>query len=127
MASARIDVTTSGPLFDGRLEQGIARGLDEGLDEVAQHGVDLVRARLHGVLQHPTGRYESRIQVDRALGDRSVTDGGIVYGPWLEGVSQRNRSTRFKGYATFRRTTAELDAQAGPIVDRAISDRIGGM
>jgi hypothetical protein len=120
-----IQFSATGPLFDGRLAHAIATGLEDGLDAIAQRGVDLVRIRLHGVLRHPTGRYESRVQTERAGSDRAVTDGGIVYGPWLEGVSTRNRTTRFKGYATFRRTTAELDRQAGPIAGRAIDQRIG--
>jgi hypothetical protein len=124
-----MDVTfeARGPLFDGRLEHAIAVGLEDGLDDVAQRGVNLVRQRLGGVLRHPTGHYESVIQTERAGADRAVTDGGIIYGPWLEGVSERNRTTRFKGYATFRRTTAELDRQAGAIAERAISDRIGSL
>jgi hypothetical protein len=124
-----MDVTfkATGPLFDGRLDRAIATGLEQGLDDVAQRGVDLVRQRLGGVLRHPTGHYESVIQVERAGTDRAVTDSGIVYGPWLEGVSQRNQSTRFKGYATFRRTTQELDRQAGAIAERAIADKIGSL
>jgi hypothetical protein len=122
-----VEVTVKGPLFDGRLERGIAQGLEDGLDQVAKDGVNLVRQRLAGVLRHPTGRYESVIQTDRAGASRVITDGGIVYGPWLEGVSTRNRTTRFAGYATFRRTTAEVDRRAGDIVERAISDRIGSM
>lgn len=125
--SFAIEVTARGPLFDGRLERGIAQGLEDGLDQVAKDGVNLVRMRLHGVLRHPTGHYESVIQTDRAGASRDITDGGIVYGPWLEGVSERNHTTRFKGYATFRRTTAEVDRRAGGIVERAISDRIGSM
>lgn len=125
--SLNVEVKITGSLIDGRLERGITQGLEDGLDEVAQTGVDLVRFRLHGVLRHPTGHYESRVQVERAGADRAVTDGGIVYGPWLEGVSQRNQSTRFKGYATFRRTVGELDRRAGPIVERAIDRRIGSL
>jgi hypothetical protein len=116
-----------GPLFDGRLERAIDKGLQDGLEDVAQRGVDLVRQRLHGVLRHPTGHYESRVQTERAGADLAVTDGGIVYGPWLEGVSERNRTTRFKGYATFRRTTGELDRQAGSIVEQDIERRIGSL
>jgi hypothetical protein len=125
--SLRLDVEISGPLVDGRLEHAIVVGLDDALDKTAQRGVDLVRFRLQGVLRHPTGHYESMIQTERAGADRMVTDGGIIYGPWLEGVSERNRTTRFKGYATFRRTVGELDRQAGPIADRAIGDRIGAL
>lgn len=116
-----------GPLFDGRLERAIDQGLQDGLQDVAQRGVNLVRQRLHGVLQHPTGHYESMVQTERAVPDWAVTDDGIVYGPWLEGTSERNRTTRFKGYATFRRTTAELDRQAGGIVEQDIDRRIGSL
>lgn len=122
-----ITFETSGPLFDGRLERAIAQGLRDGLQDVAQHGVNLVRQRLAGVLRHPTGHYESVIQTERSFGDFAVTDGGIVYGPWLEGVSERNRTTRFKGYATFRRTTGELDSQAGELVEHAVERRIGSL
>lgn len=123
--SLRLDVDIEGPLFDGRLEHAIAVGVEDALDDIVQRGVDLVRFRLHSVLRAPTGHYESRIQTERAGAERAVTDGGIVYGPWLEGVSERNRTTRFKGYATFRRTTGELDRQAGPIAERVIGDKIG--
>ena len=34
-----------------------------------------------------------------------IHDRRIVYGPWLEGVSRRNQTTRFKGYHSFRRAT----------------------
>lgn len=122
-----LDVEISGPLIDGRVEHAIVVGLDDALDKTGRRGVDLVRFRLHGVLRHPTGHYESLVQSDRAGSDRVITDGHCVYGPWLEGVSQRNQSTRFKGYATFRRTVDELSRQAGPIADRAISDRIGAL
>lgn len=33
-----------------------------------------------------------------------IHDGGVVYGPWLEGTSGRNQTTRFKGYRSFRQT-----------------------
>lgn len=120
-----VDVTIQGPLVDGRLQHAIDLGLDDAKRDVAKRGVTLVRARLAGVLRHPTGRYEFQVQAERAVADWAVTDGGIVYGPWLEGVSTRNATTRFKGYHTFRRTTQELDRQAGAIADRAIGDRIG--
>jgi hypothetical protein len=42
----------------------------------------------------------------------AVTDSGVIYGPWLEGTGSRNRTTRFKGYATFRKAAQELDRRA---------------
>jgi hypothetical protein len=49
-----------------------------------------------------------------------VQDGGVIYGPWLEGVGSRNRTTRFKGYFTFRRTTAQLNVRATPIAEELL-------
>lgn len=60
----------------------------------------------------PTG-YAHRSVQTLAMGDHHVvTDSGIVYGAWLEGVGSRNATTRFKGYAIFRRTTATMQNQA---------------
>jgi hypothetical protein len=56
-----------------------------------------------------------------------VDDGGIVYGPWLEGVGSRNATTRFKGYRMWRRTAQQMqrggaEKIAQPIVDRAVRE-----
>lgn len=118
-----LDVEVSGPLWDGRLERAIAQGLDEAQVEVARQGVGDVRAELAHVLRHPTGHYASQIQVSRAVGTR-VTDGGIVYGPWLAGVSERNRSTRFKGYAHWRRAVQRLRGEAHNIAQRVINEHL---
>lgn len=74
----------------------------------------------------PTG-YASRSVRTRAMSDHHVvTDSGIVYGPWLEGVGSRNQTTRFKGYAIFRRTTASMQREAvswaQPIIDRMVKE-----
>lgn len=70
----------------------------------------------------PTGRAGGAVKT-LAQGDHHVvTQGDIVYGAWLEGVGSRNATTRFKGYAIFRRTTASIDRQAvtiaQPFIDR---------
>lgn len=121
-----ITVTETGPLFDGRLERAVAVGVDEAEQAIAQDGVNVVRTELAHVLQHPTGRYQGVIQTERAVGDWAVTDGGIVYGPWLAGVSQRNRSTRFKGYSHWRRATQRLQARAADTASPIIMRRIDG-
>ncbi len=43
-----------------------------------------------------------------------VDDGGVIYGPWLEGTSNRNKTTRFKGYAAFRKTRDFVRAKIIP-------------
>lgn len=59
------------------------------------------RQNIHGRVQHLTGR---------------IDDGGVVYGPWLEGTGSRNASTRFKGYRSFRRTAQWLNKTRKPTV-----------
>lgn len=95
-------------------------------DTLALEGVRRVKARLGQVLQHPTGYYEGQIQVDRRSQYRGITDGGVVYGGWLEGVSSRNKTTRFKGYRTFRKVQQELRKDAAqlaqPLVNKYVQE-----
>lgn len=85
-------------------------------DTLAEEGVRRVKARLETVLRKPTGYYESRIAVDRRSQFRGITDSGVLYGGWLEGVDSRNRTTRFKGYRTFRIVKQGLARDKGRIV-----------
>lgn len=106
-------VTASGPLFAGTASAMVQRYTQAGGEEVARWAEGEVQRVLEQVLRHPTGYYQSQVQVNRVSPDRfSITDGGVVYGPWLEGVSSRNQSTRFKGYATFRRVAKRVEQRA---------------
>lgn len=95
-------------------------------DALAQEAVNRIKRRLGQVLQNPTGFYESRIQVERGTRYRGVSDGGVVYGGWLEGVDSRNRTTRFKGYRTFRIIQQEMardkERIAQPFVNRFVEE-----
>lgn len=115
----------SGPLFDGTADDVMAAFATDVEETIAQQGVNDIRAELHSVLQHPTGRYERNIQTERQADDYVITDGGIVYGPWLEGVSSRNNRSRFKGYSTFRRITQRLDAKAADIAEAVLAKYLG--
>jgi hypothetical protein len=109
-----IDVDTKGPIFIPGLPESVMRSAVHDIEEdLGEEGARMVRANLDGVLKHPTGFYRSNVTYE---GDR-ITDNNVVYGPWLEGVGSRNRTTRFKGYFTFRRTTQELDRRSGQIAE----------
>lgn len=113
-------VTVKGPLFH-EAHQLLAQLETELSGTVASAAERVAQANLHASLKHPTGAYESRVTVDRAFTDRAdVTDQGVVYGPWLEGVSSRNTNTRFKGYQSFRRATqlvnSRVEAICAPVV-----------
>jgi hypothetical protein len=96
------------------IQKIIQRVAEEGDDHIA----DLLRPRPAGVYlnfaeaqkgQYSTGHYASRVRSTPRTGLRvRITDGGVEYGPWLEGTSSRNQSTRFKGYHVFRKTVQWL-------------------
>jgi hypothetical protein len=120
-----VKVQLSGPLFDGTAEKALDDIADGATLEVAQEAFKRVRARLRSVLKNPTGYYESRVQVSNTSNGNTVDDGGVIYGPWLEGVGSRNSSTRFKGYNTFRLVSQEMEKQAVIVTDRAVTENIG--
>ncbi|WP_031514853.1 hypothetical protein [Streptomyces sp. NRRL F-5123] len=109
-----IRVTATGPLFDGRAQAAVARYVDDARDTLAARAEDMVLAELGRVLRHPTGYYESQIRTERVTPDTDrVSDGGVVYGPWLEGVGSRNSPvTRFAGYGHWRRVKTQLAREA---------------
>lgn len=120
-----IQFTSSGPLLEGKADAVIDDALHQAELESAQRAYELIQVRLRLVLQHPTGHYQSRITVNRTSTSPVVTDGGVVYGTWLEGVSSRNHSTRFKGYGTFRKVAQQMDADAQQILETSVSHNIG--
>lgn len=114
-----------GALLKGRGKQVVDNMCQEIEEDLAQQLLNEVKTRLHGNLKHPTGYYESRVQTSNQGDLVEVTDGGVVYGPWLEGTGSRNSKTRFKGYHTFRETTQAMDKKAGNEADRVVSKGMG--
>jgi hypothetical protein len=119
-------VDTSGPIFDGRARRVLDKLETEMTETVADKALTEVTHRLAEVLKNPTGTYVSRLQVERAGEDRKVTDGGVVYGPWLAGVSSRNQTSRFKGYTHWRRATqtaqSKVDEWTRMVVERRVRE-----
>ncbi|WP_377271924.1 hypothetical protein [Peterkaempfera sp. SMS 1(5)a] len=120
-----VEVNAAGPLFTGTASAMVTRWTAAAGEELAQWADDEVHRVLGQVLQHPTGYYESQVRVDRQGPDRfAITDGGVVYGPWLEGIGSRNYpTTRFKGYSTFRRVKQRVEARADRTFRAAIKAR----
>ena len=108
----------SGPLFDGRAEAALAEYGRVMPEKIADRGRDMVREHLAGVLRQNRGVYVSRVRVRDAV--NPVIENTMVYSPWLEGVSQRNHSTRFRGYHTFRLIGQELDGKAGEMAEEIL-------
>lgn len=132
MPDSRVNVTIThkGQIFNAAgTKAAAARMVIKINDAIAEEGVTRVKTRLNRVLQHPTGYYRSRIQVQRRSTYRGITDGGVIYGGWLEGVSSRNRTTRFKGYHTFREVMQQLNKDkvkiAQPLVTKFVNEMNG--
>ncbi len=151
-------VTLHGPIFrKGVPEKVLRAAIKDTLQDVVERGEQIVRAQLfpgHGLV---TGNYrrsiagEVGIQIGRGKGTRNISssqrshslqgirrdslhaiiwDSGVVYGPWLEGVSSRNERSRFKGYGMFRKTNAALNIAAPRLLQKHINramKRLGGV
>jgi len=124
-------VTVAGPLMEGRGPAVLQRFFDDATKLVAEAGRDELRKRATSKPRHPTGATAGAIVVrDFAKGKTIITDyPQVLYGPWLEGVSARNQSTRFPGYRMFKLTRGRLRKRVGELVqgllDRAVAE-LGG-
>lgn len=117
--SLQLNVHLSGPILQGRATVIVDAMLASTVSEVADYTKYEVLTQLHGVLQHPTGYYESRID-DQTVSPfvHRIHDSGVIYGPWLEGVGSRNAPvTRFKGYRTFQIVRNRMAQKAKAIIE----------
>lgn len=126
--TVNVSVTKLGPMVNGMAAPLVDLMLEGALVEVASYAKHEVSLELISVLQHPTGYYESRIQAEQISAEMwSINDSGVIYGPWLEGLSSRNQTTRFKGYATFRRVQGRISQKCTEIVQAWAGRTIGGL
>jgi len=51
----------------------------------------------------------------------------VVYGGWLEGISSRNKTTRFKGYHAFRVMKEQLNRDKYDLAQPAVTDFVKKM
>jgi len=119
-----VTVKIHGPLLSGSAPIILAEIADQARREVGNAALERVQWFLHAQIKHPTPYYETQI-IQQQRGDVDVVhDRGIVYGPWLEGTSSRNSTTRFKGYASFRKATQAVEKIAPAIVDRVVTKNL---
>jgi len=135
MPRSRINVSTQvrvrGPMFDGRDGPIMRRFFDDAKKKVTTAGEARIRERVGARAKHPTGRFAAAIITKDFAKGRTITASypPILYGPWLEGTSARNASTRFKGFRMFRLSRAWLKKNVGPLVQdlfNAAVDELNG-
>ncbi|MFE4716858.1 hypothetical protein ACFRLW_10455 [Streptomyces sp. NPDC056728] len=125
MDAIQVDVSTRGPIFDGRARAAANAYVNRLERDLAETGVEIVREELDKVLRHQTPYYETRITVER---EHIVTDGGVVYGPWLAGVGSRNYPvTKFQGYPHWIRARLRLRDRKQGIAERLLRRFVGRM
>lgn len=119
-----VSIVVHGPFF-GDVGALIGALIDELTYAIAAQGLSNVQFNLDRSIQFPTPYYETQVMLERVGTDMVVHDRGIIYGPWLEGVSERNRTTRFKGYHSFVRAYQQLQGEADAIGQRVAAEFIG--
>jgi hypothetical protein len=121
----QLDVSTRGPMFDGRARAAANAYVDRLERTLAEEGLSILKKEMRVVFRHPTGYYESRCVV---VEGRKIWDSRVVYGPWLAGVGSRNFPvTRFKGYDHWIKTRHQLNERKQGIGERLLRRYTGRM
>jgi hypothetical protein len=126
MSDRAITVTTktSGPLFNGSARRIIADLGRDATQAVGQAVISELHFKMDRSFKNPTPYYETQVVMDRSADSIQIHDRGVVYGPWLEGTSSRNRTTRFKGYMIWRRTFQEINAKVDSIISQVVDRQV---
>ena len=103
-----INTSASGPAFDGRDAAAIARSCRQIEEKTAKFGAAIIRARQDRTFKVQTPYYRLTVAARPDGAHMKISDTGCIYGPWLEGIGSRNRTTRFKGYFIWRKSVAEV-------------------
>lgn len=120
MADEWFDVRATGPLFDNRGAKAIkaTRQAEHAVTfKIAKASQRHIRSIGASNFKQPTGFFSARVEIDRVADGHVVHANRVIYGPWLEGTSSRNRTTRFKGYQLFRRAAQDVEANLGRILN----------
>ena len=123
-----ITVTRHGPLFDGRADRKLEQMQDEIGRRVALVGSSIIRSELSKVLRVETPYYRLKNEAQKTAPGWRIWDSAVIYGNWLMGTGSRNfPKTRFKGYATYRRTFHQIEARAQVIAEYTAAEFVKGM
>lgn len=123
-----ISVAAYGPLFTGAMRRAMPHVLEAAEQEIATLGADHLRGDLgRPPFIAPTGWYRSHITPKLIGSIWAIQDSGVVYGPWLAGTGSRNASSRFKGYAHWRRAIVYVNKIARPTTEKVLHQYLSRM
>jgi hypothetical protein len=117
---------TRGPFFDSRRTRFTNDFCHDLAEEVTETAEMFWIGGMKRTFKEPTPIYWNTTNVEVNGNVGVLNDGGrargLVYGPWLEGVGSRNKTTRFKGYFNLRKAAQQTRAQvrtiAAPLLRR---------
>lgn len=132
-----VKLKATGPIFTGKAPAITQRAGEGAVRELVSLGQQrlamLLRPRPGGVFlaasqagkgKASTGNYRRHLHATSSGMEGRLTDSGVVYGPWLEGVGSRNATTRFKGYASFRRVGQWMNSVAKKVLAAHVSKAV---
>ena len=134
MTTASVRIETSGPLFSANAPNIVRRAAQRTVAQLVEIGESkldqMLRPRPAGVFlsvsearkgQASKGNYRRNLHtvVEDLRG--VISDGGVVYGPWLE---LGRAGTRFRGYSSYRRVGQELEKQVPAVARRNVEDAV---
>lgn len=125
----QVRVSATGPLGDGTAHNAVREWIDASKKDIADYTVQQLRAVGMDKTGRGTGRYQAGLRTTLLSYNDVLIDDPVIYGPWLEGTSRRNESTRFKGYQLWRRAKQQAQSKAAEIAEAKLpeyAERIGG-
>ena len=117
-----------GPVFDGRAEIAVKEFEASVTREAAAIGRDWIRIAAAGMDRSGrggTGMAAAGVGLYPVPGGWQILGAeitGTVWWPWLEGISRRNASSKFKGYHTFRTTKYKLSRAVPAIAELKMAE-----
>lgn len=120
----RLDCRVEGPIGDGRAGEASAEWARSTTQALADKGVEILGAWPMDKSGRSRGNFRSELHERRKSDTLVSVPGmrvpGVTWGPWLEGTSERNRSTKFKGYHLFEETAKQLDELAPSVAQEQL-------
>jgi hypothetical protein len=138
MPTYTVRADLSGPIPDGAGPHIVRDFAEKATTRLAETAADWIRIDANAMDKSGrggTGRAAAGVTVSsrETVAGIGATVEAVVFGemirgqvwwPWLEGVSKRNRSTRFSGYHTFRKARGRLEENVQEIIRPLVDDMV---
>jgi hypothetical protein len=120
MWEIRFNNRIRGPISDGRMARDAEAYSHDVASAIADSAHDTWLNNLHGSIRHETPYYTTQIRKHELAPTRyEISDGGVVYGDWLE-TGQYTPRRMFDGYHAQLRAEEEVKRKRGNIARRIL-------